>query len=235
MNPKENPAAQDRNRLGCFFKGQRLHAALLIGLLGASWLLGARWGNTENAFLLLGAQSWFILSLGVPVAHQVFVWASWRSELCFGAVTKTFGPKGFEFYAAIFSFLGIARVLVLLGLAISDRDSLGLPLLIRILLLILLTPLAAYTGYSVARYFGFRRAFGIDHFDTSYRKRPLERRGIFRHTRNAMYWFGFLVLWIIAIACDSRLALVSVFFSHAYIWVHYHCTEKPDMKRIYEV
>ena len=29
------------------------------------------------------------------------------------------------------------------------------------------------------------------------------------------------------------LALVVALFSHAYIWVHYFCTDRPDMKLIY--
>jgi hypothetical protein len=35
------------------------------------------------------------------------------------------------------------------------------------------------------------------------------------------------------IALRSRAALVVALFSHLYICVHYFCTEKPDMKRIY--
>ena len=31
----------------------------------------------------------------------------------------------------------------------------------------------------------------------------------------------------------SWAALVVAFFSHAYIWVHYLCTERPDMRLIY--
>jgi len=31
----------------------------------------------------------------------------------------------------------------------------------------------------------------------------------------------------------ATAALVLAAFCHAYIWVHYFCTEKPDMKRIY--
>ena len=29
------------------------------------------------------------------------------------------------------------------------------------------------------------------------------------------------------------VALAVALFQHAYIWVHYYCTEKPDMRRIY--
>ena len=32
---------------------------------------------------------------------------------------------------------------------------------------------------------------------------------------------------------SSQAALLAAAFNHAYIWVHYFCTELPDMKRIY--
>jgi hypothetical protein len=57
--------------------------------------------------------------------------------------------------------------------------------------------------------------------------------GIFRFTRNGMYVFGFLLLWIPGLWWASTAALAVALFNHLYIWVHYHTTELPDMKRIY--
>ena len=96
----------------------------------------------------------------------------------------------------------------------------------------LLVPIV-YLFYSVARYFTFRRALGIDHFDPSYRTKPLERRGIFRFTRNGMYTFGLLVVWLPGLYAASKAALLAALFHHASIWVHYACTELPDMRRLY--
>ncbi len=223
----------DENGLGCFFKNQVLHAVLLVVLLGITWAVRSQVEAGDSGFLGLSAQLWFLLSLGIPVLHQVFVWGVWRAELCYSAVTGTFGTKGFDLYAILFSILGISRVLAVLGLGISDFQSLGLHPTLTVALLVLLTPPAVYMGFSVARYFGFRRAFGMDHFDETYRDKPFENRGIFRYTRNGMYWYGFCIFWIAAIACDSRLALLLAGFNHAYVWVHYHCTEKPDMRVIY--
>ena len=90
-----------------------------------------------------------------------------------------------------------------------------------------------YAATSIQRHFGFTRAAGADHFDPRYRGMPLVEEGIFRLTRNGMYVFGFLILWAIAIGYDSSAALVVAAFSHAYIWVHYHATEKPDMEYLY--
>jgi hypothetical protein len=48
-----------------------------------------------------------------------------------------------------------------------------------------------------------------------------------------MYTIGFLGLWAAALAFASWTALLLAAFNHAYIWVHYFATEKPDMARIY--
>ena len=83
------------------------------------------------------------------------------------------------------------------------------------------------------RYFTFRRALGVDHFDPSYHSRPLVRQGIFRFTRNGMYIFGLLMAWLPGLWYASAAGLVLALFNHAYVWVHYFATERPDMKRIY--
>ena len=40
-----------------------------------------------------------------------------------------------------------------------------------------------------------------------------------------MYTLGFLGLW--------SIALVAALFQSAYIWIHYLCTEEPDMKVLF--
>ena len=83
------------------------------------------------------------------------------------------------------------------------------------------------------RYFGLARAAGADHFDPSYRKMPFVTGGIFKYTSNGMYVYAFLLFWAIGIGCNSSAALVVAAFSHAYIWVHFYATEKPDMDHLY--
>ena len=92
---------------------------------------------------------------------------------------------------------------------------------------------AAYTFYSVAKYFGMLRASGADHFDPRYREMPLVKKGIFRFTSNGMYVYAFLLFWAIAVGFNSMAALVVAAFSHAYIWVHFLTTENPDMDYLY--
>lgn len=87
--------------------------------------------------------------------------------------------------------------------------------------------------YSVKRYFGMIRAAGADHFEPRYRDMPLVSQGIFRFTSNGMYVYAFLLFWTIAVGFNSTAALTVAAFSHAYIWVHFYATEKPDMDFLY--
>ena len=54
------------------------------------------------------------------------------------------------------------------------------------------------------------------------------RQGAFRYSSNAMYALVFLGLWAIALLTRSQAALAVALFQHAYIWVHWYCTEQPD-------
>ncbi|MBW1863973.1 MAG: hypothetical protein JRJ02_16685 [Deltaproteobacteria bacterium] len=89
--------------------------------------------------------------------------------------------------------------------------------------------------YSAKRYFGMVRAAGADHFDPRYRDMPFVKEGIFRFTSNGMYLYAFLLFWAIAIGFNSITALTVAAFSHAYIWVHFYATEKPDMDFLYSL
>jgi hypothetical protein len=216
------------------FEGQALHAILLAILLGVClWLshfdavgAGALWG--------VGARGWFWVALAIPVAHQFYVWFVWRTELHAGLMTHWLGAPAFSVYAVGFAVLGLARVASVFVLAAANAGTAGLdPTIGRVLAVIALMP-ALYLFYSVRRYFGFRRAFGIDHFEpAAARSLPFERRGMFRWTPNAMYVFGFLIGWAPALWWGSAAAIAAAAFNHLYIWVHYYATERPDMRRIY--
>ncbi len=120
-------------------------------------------------------------------------------------------------------------------LAIANRNSFNFnPFSLNILAFIIAI-LAVYLFYSVGRYFKTKRALGIDHFDISYSNRPFVKEGIYRFVNNGMYMFGVAIIWIPGLVYASKAALLSALFTHLYIWVHYYCTEKPDMKRIYIV
>lgn len=77
------------------------------------------------------------------------------------------------------------------------------------------------------------RAAGADHFDSGYRNMPLVKKGIFQFTNNGMYLYAFFLFWAIAIGFNSITAVTVAAFSHAYIWVHFYATERPDLDFLY--
>ena len=221
------------SRLHLILEKQWLHALLLTALLAGLVLVSRVEGFLDGELWGVSTQVWFWLAVALPVVHQVYVWFCWRTELHASLLTRSLGDSGFRLYAVGFSILGIARTLAVFILAVANRDTLEVNTMVtRILAVILLIP-AIYLFYSVKRYFGFERAFGIDHFDASYRTGSFVRQGIFRFTSNGMYIFGFLILWVPGLWFASMAALCVALFNHLYIWVHYFSTELPDIRRIY--
>lgn len=213
---------------------QLLNVVLLGALLvGVAAVVHADPGTTEGSFLGVGADVWLWIAVVLPVLHQLYVAFAWRTELHLRLWTRRFGARAFRRYQIPF-LVGLAlRPVVVLALAIANHGTLGAPPVLAWGLGLLLLALSAWVGWSVARFFTIRRACGIDHFDPSFRDAPLVRRGVFRWVPNAMYALGFGVLWAIALLLGSKGALLAAAFQHVAIWVHYLCTERPDMRRIY--
>jgi hypothetical protein len=202
--------------------GQSLQFGSLAVLLPLLWLA---WVYLGKPFPVA-----FWSTAAFPVVHQIFVWMAWRLELRSSAVSKSIGFHG---YVIIFFLLFGGRFVTLFILAWLDRGSLGLSSpQVAITTTVLMVP-GIYAMYSVKRYFGMMRASGADHFDPKYRDMPLVKEGIFRFTNNGMYIYAFLVFWAIAIVFNSAATLAIAAFSHAYIWVHFYATEKPDMEFLY--
>jgi len=215
------------------FKKQVLHLILLVVLLAGVFQAVKIRGVLAGEFLGLSTLTWILISVLIPIIHQIYVWLAWRLELCYSWITGRFGEKGFYVYARIFFVLLAGRLVAITGLAISNQNTLDIDRTVLNILGIIFAIPALYTLYSVKKYFGFLRATGIDHFDKSYREKPLVKEGIFKFTNNAMYTFGLMVLWLPGLFAASKAALLIGLFSYVYGWVHYYCTEKPDMEKIY--
>jgi hypothetical protein len=215
------------------FSHQLAHLLWLAVLLTGVWAASHLSGFYDGQLFGFSTITWVYASVGVAIVHQAFVWACWRTELYSQALTSRLGKSAFNLYATIFSILILSRPVLMTGLAISNVGTLPLNPYFAVGLSLLLAIPVVYLGYSVKRFFGFRRAFGIDHFEPSYRDLPRVRDGIFRFSGNAMYVYGFLLLWIPGLLFRSTAAIVIALFSHLYIWVHYFVTEKPDMEVIY--
>ena len=215
------------------FERQIHHLIVLILLLiGIKSFLTGR--LLEGSFIKVETSIWALLAIITPILHQVYVWFVWRLELHYSLITKWLGKKAFNIYAMGFAILFASRLLFVIALAISNKNSIHFNPAISIIISVLLLIPSLYLFYSVKSYFGFKRAFGIDHFDSSYSKLPFVRKGIFRFTDNAMYVYGFFIIWIPGILFHSGAAILAALFNHVYIWVHYYCTELPDIRRIYK-
>lgn len=225
--------SEPNGSLGLIFEKQWQHLLALGAMLTGLWFSRDVAGLDRGALWGAGTPLWLWLAVGCAVLHQLTVWLAWRTELHLGLVSRLLGSAGFNAYAVVFSILGLARVALVFLVSVANAGTLPLPALSLKVGAVLLALPALYTFYSVKRYFGFRRAFGIDHFDRSYRDQPLVKQGIFRLTGNGMYVYGFLILWAPALWWGSTAGLAAAVFNHVYIWVHYYVTEAPDMRRIY--
>lgn len=234
MTAKKNAASGNSGETcKLLFEKQGYNYAGLFILL-AIVVFSTGWSGFYDGTLWgLGTGFWFWLSIGVVIAHQLAVWFVWRIELYLKLWSRWFGKRAFPIWAVLFMVLFIPRILLGFFLGYANRGTLGInPFLGWGLTVIILIP-ALYTFYSILRYFTVKRALGIDHFDPAYREMDLERGGIYKYTSNAMYIFAILMVWVPVLIFGSKAALISAFFNHAYVWVHYYTVELPDMKRIY--
>lgn len=214
------------------FRGQFLHALAALILTSVAWALAAPFLG-DGTWLGMTDTGWFWATVGFCVIHQLYAWFVFRGQLGWGLLTRWFGQSDLTVHAVLFMPMLVARPLVILGAGLADPTTLALSRWVEIVFgFVLLVP-AAYTGWSVARYFGLERALGGDHFRQEFREMPLVEDGAFRWSSNAMYTFGFLGLWSIAFFLGSHVALVAALFQHAFVWAHYLGTEKPDMELMY--
>ena len=217
------------SKLNFFFKNQIWHIGGLIVLFYIGLQI-VDFENSSNVFLGISSKNWFLFAMTTPLLHQVYVWVCWRSELCWKKISNTIG---FKVYVIIFFILGVLR-LSSIGLCFADYGTWFTPGGVAWMISILIFTLFIYTIYSVKKYFGFMRAAGIDHFDTSYKDIPFEKRGIFKWSSNAMYTFAIAIFFGFAISAGSKAMFVFAAYTYIGIWLHYFCTEKEDFKVIYK-
>lgn len=216
-------------------KYQFWHILLLAALLSSLYLLV----KTDPMFLSgslwdISTINWCVFAILIPILHQFYVLICWRSELHYKSISNLFGKKGFKIYKTGFIFLILSRPISITLLAISNANTFNISSIFSYTVSGLLIIPFIYLLYSVRKYFGGDRVVGIDHFySEEYKKVPFVKKGIFKYTSNGMYLYGFFILWLPGILFESKMALTIAAFNHAYIWVHYYCTELPDCKLIY--
>ncbi|MFW6265073.1 MAG: methyltransferase [Bacillota bacterium] len=218
--------------LDYFFHRQFWHLTALLILIPITWSFAAPVMGGKSWLGIMDI-TWFWLAVGLSILHQVMVWIVFRLQLGWAALSKVFGHVDLFVWGLLFIPLLVISPVLIVGLSYSTQNSLVLSRPIAIALALFLLIPSIYTLWSVIKYFGMIRAIGADHFRIAYRQMPLVNKGAFRYSNNAMYAFAFLLLWSIALFIGSQAALSVALFEHAYVWVHYFCTEKPDMDIIY--
>lgn len=206
--------------------------AIVVSFCGLDHILNLRASLTDGDLWGIATFGWFWLAAFVPITHQVYVWWVWRFELFRQSFTLRLGLRAFDIYAGLFSLFFAGRLVTVILLAVSNRSTLSVSPELAWLAAAVIVPWVVYLCYSVGKYFTVRRAYGFDHFDPGFRE-PMVRQGIFRYSGNAMYIFGLMILYIPGLLLLSEAALIVALFNHLYIWVHYFCTERPDMDVIY--
>ena len=216
------------------FRYQMWHLVSVIILITITQLFIANnYDLTNGSLWSISTRKWFWIAIAIPILHQIYVWLIWRLELYQNTFSSRYGVKySFKLYTIGFSILFGSRLIFIIILAVSNQNSLILNPFITYILIAIISPIVIYLFYSVKKYFTIERAYGIDHFDKNYNE-LYEKRGIFRFTDNGMYVFGLMILYLPGLLLFSKAALVAALFNHIYIWVHYYCTELPDMKVIY--
>ncbi len=217
------------------FEKQIWHLFILLLLLFAMYygiqldktvLFGTLWG--------IETKTWLIFSVGVPIVHQVYVLICWRLEMHYKMLSHKLGKNVFKIYAIGFFILFAARMVFIIFLAESNKNTFWINPILKYAILFIISVLSLYAFYSVKIYFGMDRAVGLDHFDPELIKLPFVKKGVFKYTNNGMYTFAFLIIYVPSILYQSKAAFLVAIFSHLYIWVHYYCTELPDIKKMYQ-
>jgi hypothetical protein len=216
------------------FKNQGLHIFLVLVILYiAVWIWNVHPSMHQGQLWDWPTQQWLFCAILTSLLHHFYVWLSWRGELKHKIMTRLLGTYALTIHAIIFFTLVLLRPLLIALVAVSNSQSIYIAQPWYFILLAVLFIPWAYTMYSVAKYFGFKRATGADHFDPAYRKMGLVKEGSFKYCCNSMYIFGLLIFWIIGIAFESSAALLAAGYHYAAIWAHYYCLEKPDLETIY--
>jgi hypothetical protein len=203
-------------------------------LIGAALLVSsAQFPAIDSVLWGLSAFQWIIFSWIFAGLHQSWIVLLWRLEFYYQKISSRLGKAGFTVFRIGFVVFAGLRLLAVIPVSIATAHTMLLPLYVTIPLIVIPLPLIIWGLYSVFAYFGVNRAFGADHFDPSYRTARLEKRGIFKYIPNTMYTVVFLLLYHPGLFWQSLPGLITAAAHHLFVWLHYFCTEKPDMREIY--
>lgn len=168
----------------------------------------------------------------IHLAHVIFIWIGWRFELHLKLLTRIFKRQALPIFSLIYQLMVLARLISILWLSILTMSSVQFAPMFHLISVLVTLGVIFVAFYSIVKYFGIERSAGGDHFHEKFRY--LEKRGLFRYFDNVMYVFGSLGFILPGLIFQSGPGLVCGWYHYLGIWLHYFCTEKPDMKIIYE-
>ncbi len=215
------------------FYRQHYHLVALAVLILLMFIASFQPGMMEGQLWGLKTLSWFMITIGVVILHQLYVWACWRSELHFRTLTEHLGRTAFPVYGFFAVLFLIGRPTFVLLTAISNQQSIPIPDWMAWTLSVLFGLLFVMTVITLVRHFSLTRILGGDHFYRDIREAGLVKSGLFQYIPHPMYSVGMLGMWIPGIIFRSQAALLLALFQHLYIWVHYYTLEQPDMEQLY--
>ncbi|CAB1057715.1 hypothetical protein D1BOALGB6SA_2468 [Olavius sp. associated proteobacterium Delta 1] len=213
------------------YQGYHLLAFLLLGGLLYHTILV--YPDGETRFWKLSSSQWIWFSWIFAGIFQFWIAFFWRLELYGGRISAWMGRAGFSLYRTGYVVFGLLRLLPLIPIALTSRGTASVPAWISLPFLALTIPLSLWGMYCATVYFGITRASGADHFIPAYRDKNLEKRGIYKYIPNVMYTVVLLALYHPGLIWQSAQGIIAAAAHHAFVWVHYFCTEKPDLKEIY--
>jgi len=214
-------------------RNQGCQLLIYILLSGLLYLAIYYLPESRNRIWGLSACGWLAISWIVAGIHQFYIVFCWRMEFFHQKISAWLGKAAFPVYRAGFYILAAVRLLPLIPVSLATTDTLPIPYAVSIVLIVVTTPFILWAVYSTIAYFGLSRLCGADHFDPKYRGGILEKRGIFKYIPNSMYTVAMLMIYHPGLICHSTLGLIAAAAQHLFLWTHYFCTEKPDMKEIY--
>ena len=189
------------------------------------FFLGAFWG--------LSAETWLWIGIIAAILHQLYVMIIWRVQLETQWLTANLPRIGYIAYLVDYTMMLIARIGAIVLVALANRETLFIPAAARWTTALILAIPFAWLVHSIIKYYGFKRMAGAEHFELSSRDTGWAGQGIFKYVPNAIYVFGPLAFYIPGFLLASPASLLLALFNHLYLWIHYFCTELPNLRRIY--
>jgi hypothetical protein len=212
---------------------QGYHLLAFFLLTGLLYCTAWAYPDGETRIVKLSTSQWIWFSWIFAGIFQYWVAFFWRLELYGGRISAWMGSVGFPFYRIGYIVFGLLRLLPLIPIAMTSRNTVSVPVWISLPFLVVTIPLSLWDLYCATVYFGVTRASGADHFNPAYRSANLEKRGIYKYIPDVIYTVVLLAMYHPGLVWQSAQGLITAAVHHAFVWVHYFCTEKPDMREIY--